>query len=337
MSEGTHQDTNVSIVKNPDAAGVVALRGRVPCERGAEFGDDFGGGFAGFVFAVGGERDGAYAGVTSSAVALADGGKVEHVFRQSFGPGIGANRDLGTEAGFRKPDRVSSFRMKVIGNELVVALEGMVGDVEVDGALLRLGAIADEVDGLLVALEEGRQEGSDERLLEDLEQRHAGEGGDEFRDELGVLRRLDDEGELHRGLGHFDGELRAFVEGAVDDVGPANELGDGSGVEAELGGRDVGEEAGAGDVIGIVKAVAFVTAVGDAVEVVLLIFRGEKGAEVVIEPPGDFGRWGVFEVDDGVFVAGEVGLIEEGAGAVDETAELVGGVLGDTLVVKAAE
>ena len=44
---------------------------------------------------------------------------------------------------------------------------------------------------------------------------------------------FDDEGELHGGLGHFDGELGAFVEGAVDDVGPADELGDGGGVEAE--------------------------------------------------------------------------------------------------------
>jgi hypothetical protein len=68
-----------------------------------------------------------------------------------------------------------------------------------------------------------------------------------------------------------------------------------------------------------------------------MIFRSEECGEVVIEPPGDFGRWGVFEVDDGVLVAGKVGLIEEGAGAVDEAAELVGGVLGDTLVVKAAE
>ena len=47
---------------------------------GAEFGDDFCCGFAGFVFAVGGERDGADAGVASSAVALTDGGKVQHVF-----------------------------------------------------------------------------------------------------------------------------------------------------------------------------------------------------------------------------------------------------------------
>ena len=80
----------------------------------------------------------------------------------------------------------------------------------------------------------------------------------------------------------------------------------------------MGEEAGAGDVVGVVEAMARVAAVGDAGEVVLVIFRGEKGGEMVIEPPGDAGRWGIFEVDDGVFVAGEVGFVEKGAGAMDE-------------------
>ncbi len=182
--------------------------------------------------------------------------------------------------------------MEIVGDEFVVALEGLVGDVEVDGAVLRLGAGADQVEGALVAIEERRQERGDPGLFEDLLQGHASEGGDEARDEGWVLGGLDDEGELHGGLGHFDGELGAGVEGAVDDVGPADELGDGGGVEAELGGRDVGEEAGAGDVVGVVEAVALIAAVGDAGEVVLVIFGGEEGGEMVIEPPGDFAARG---------------------------------------------
>ena len=78
----------------------------------------------------------------------------------------------------------------------------------------------------------GRRLG-DPGLVEDLLEGHAGEQRDEARNERGVLGGLDDEGELHGGLGHFDGGLGALVEGAVDDVGPADELGDGSGVEAE--------------------------------------------------------------------------------------------------------
>ena len=99
----------------------------------------------------------------------------------------------------------------------------------------------------------------------------------------------------------------------------------------------MGEEAGAGDVVGIEEAMALVAAVGHAVEVILMILGSEEGAEVVIEPPGDFGRGGIFEVDDGVFVAGEVGFVKEGAGAVDEAAKLVGGVGADALLVETAE
>ena len=63
--------------------------------------------------------------------------------------------------------------------------------------------------------------------------------------------------------GHFDGGLGAFVKGAIDDVGPFDQLSDRGGVETELCGGDVGEEAGAGDVVGIVKAMAGVAAIGD--------------------------------------------------------------------------
>jgi len=227
--------------------------------------------------------------------------------------------------------------VEVVGDELVVALVGLVGDVEIDRALLRFGTGADEINGALVAFKERRQEAGDPGLLKDLLERHVGEQGDEARDEGRILGGLDDQGELHGGGGHFDGELGALVEGAVDDVGPADELGDRCCVEAEVAGRDVGEEAGAGDVVGIVEAVAFVAAVGHAAEVVLMIFRSEEGGEVVIEPPGDFGRGRVLEVDDRVLVAGEVGLAEEGAGAVDEAAVFVLGVGTDALVVESAE
>jgi hypothetical protein len=63
----------------------------------------------------------------------------------------------------------------------------------------------------------------------------------------------------------------------------------------------------------------------------------KKSAFVVIEPPRDFRRAGILEIDDGVFVAGEIGLIEEGAGPVDEATELVGGAGVDALLVETAE
>jgi len=58
---------------------------------------------------------------------------------------------------------------------------------------------------------------------------------------------------------------------------------------------------------------------------------------VVIEPPGDAGRGRIFEIDDGVFVAGELGLIEEGSGAMDEAVVFVVGAGMDALLVESAE
>jgi hypothetical protein len=303
----------------------------------AELGDDLVGSIAGFVAAVGREGDGADAGMSSAAVALTDGGEVEHFFRMGFGPGIGADGDLGPEAGFRQADGVGGLGVNVVGDELVVSLHGLIADVEVDGAVFRFGAVADEAEGFFVALEERREERGDEGLPEDIGERHRRQQRDETRDEGGVLARFDDQGELHGGLGHFDGGLRALVEGSVDDVGPADKLGDRLGVETKFCGRDVGEEAGAGNVRRVVEAAVDVTAVCHAAAVVFLILGGEESAEVMVEPPGNPWRGGVLEVDDGVLVAGEVGFVEEGSGAVDEAVVGVGSVFCNALAVKAGE
>ena len=80
---------------------------------------------------------------------------------------------------------------------------------------------------------------------------------------------------------------------------------------------------------------ALVAAVGDAVEVVLMIVGGKKSGEVVIEPPGDSGRGRVLEVDDGVLVAGELALVEERAGTVDEAVIVVRSVGINALAMEA--
>ena len=54
-----------------------------------------------------------------------------------------------------------------------------------------------------------------------------------------------------------------------------------------------------------------------------MVLGREEGAEMMIEPPGDCGRWRVFEINDGVFIAGKFLLIEQRAGAMDESAEFV--------------
>ena len=187
--------------------------------------------------------------------------------------------------------------MEVIGDELVEAFHGVVGDVEEDGSLVELGALADEVDGELVVLEEWGEERGDEGLGEYVGEWERGEERDESGDEGGVLRGLDDEGELHGGLGHFNGGGGGGVESAVDDVGPVDEVGEGGGVEAEVGLGDVGDVGGAGGVGGVnefgeLGGREWLAGGGElgAVEV-SAVSGSEEGGEVVVEPPGEVGGW----------------------------------------------
>jgi len=58
---------------------------------------------------------------------------------------------------------------------------------------------------------------------------------------------------------------------------------------------------------------------------------------VMVEPPGDFGRTGVLEIDDGVFVAIEMGFIEERSRAMQQAGEDEGGVFANALAIKTGE
>jgi hypothetical protein len=115
-------------------------------------------GGARFVCLVGREADGADAGVAAAAVALADRGQVHHLGGVGLGPRIGANRDLGAEAGLRQADGIGRVGVEVVGDELVESLERMVGDVEEDGAVALFGAAANQLQCFLVALEQRRQQ-----------------------------------------------------------------------------------------------------------------------------------------------------------------------------------
>src|ERR1700719_4533094 len=73
------------------------------------------------------------------------------------------------------------------------------------------------------------------------------------------------------------------------------------------------------------------------IEEVLVVGGREECAEVMIEPPSDARGSGIFEIDDGVFVAGKVGFVEKSAGAMDEAARFVAGVAIDALAMEAGE
>jgi hypothetical protein len=57
-------------------------------------------------------------------------------------------------------------------------------------------------------------------------------------------------------------------------------------------------------------------------EVVLILLR-QEGRLVVIEPPGNTGRGRVFEIDDGILIAGKLAFVKERARAMNQPVILI--------------
>ena len=79
----------------------------------------------------------------TTTIPLADGGQIDQIGWLDLGPGVGADGDLGAEAGFGEADGVGGVGVQIVGDELVEAFHGVVGDVEEDGSLFELGAVLD--------------------------------------------------------------------------------------------------------------------------------------------------------------------------------------------------
>src|SRR5579864_235431 len=97
------------------------------------------------------ERDRSHAGMAAATVALANASQVHFRFLRS--PGIRSHRNLHAEAALAEPHAVDRLRMQVVGNEFVVALEIVIGDVEENRAVLALSSFLENPDGKLVAFE----------------------------------------------------------------------------------------------------------------------------------------------------------------------------------------
>ena len=57
----------------------------------------------------------------------------------------------------------------------------------------------------------------------------------------------------------------------------------------------------------------------------------------MVEPPGDFGRAGVFEVDDGILVAVELIFVEQRPGTVDQAGEDEVGIAANAFAIEAGK
>jgi hypothetical protein len=58
---------------------------------------------------------------------------------------------------------------------------------------------------------------------------------------------------------------------------------------------------------------------------------------MMIEPPGNLGRTGVFEIDDGVFITVEMRLVEERAGAMQQAGKNEFGVVANAFAIEAGK
>ena len=170
--------------------------------------------------------------MSAAAIALADLRQVHHLCRVGFGPRIRSHRDLGAKARLRQADRVGGMGIQVVRDELVEPFQRMVGDIEEDRPVALFGAAADQFQGLLVPLQQRRQQPATNGCSA-LRERHLCQQRNQPRNKLRVLRRLDDQRQLHRRRRHLHRRFRTLILCAVHNVGPMNQVSNRRGVEAE--------------------------------------------------------------------------------------------------------
>ena len=213
-------------------------------------------------------------------------------------PGIGAHRDLGPERSGQHRDCINRIGEQVVRDELVVAFHALIGQIEENNAGLMTADRADEPDRFQVLLIE--------RLKLRLHDRVRGDVG-----EFAFLHLPDDVGHGVRRLGAFDDEhqlrgrsldlngiMRASIAGTVDDVRPFNQFVQLGHAKAILFPGDVGDEHRAR---AVARIEVMLRRIGALVE--FGVFGRQEGALMMIEPPGEPGLGGEFEVDNRVDAA----------------------------------
>ena len=299
----------------------------MPVCVGAQLGDNFLGSLAGPLKLSRRKADGADARMSAAAVALADLCQVDHVLGP--GPWVRTHGNLHPEAALAQSHAVHAFRMQVVGNELVVALQVISGHVEEDGPLDALAVFADDFDRTPVPLQQRRNLVGDKRRGHNLRQRTIRKQLDQPRNKSRLLVRLNGHGDAHRRFLHGNRDLGALVAGSIHNVCPLHQFLHWRRVKAETALRHRGQELCTGLEVGIEElGVARL-----ALEVLGVRF-GEERAFVMIKPPGQLLRGQVLEIDDSVFVPAEVLQVEQRSGAMQQSLVLEFRVPANALAVE---
>lgn len=252
---------------------------------------------------AGRERDGADNGVSAAAVAFADLGDVMDPRPRC--PGVRADRDLRPERAFGDRNVVGGLGEKVIGNELVVALDAGADKVKADDAAVVDGTFADRLDRSPVFLKDRVEPLFDVRPLDHLIKRELGEADDDLLNECRVFFALDELHQLQRRGAKLNALCRRFVERPVDRMRPFDKLGEKWVLKAELLFRHACKELGVRGTGRVEKFLA--RSIGTKMSFIRL---GKKRRLMMIEPPGQPLIGAVLEVKNGVLIAVELLAVE---------------------------
>src|SRR5689334_192031 len=151
------------------------------------------------------------------------------------------------------------MRVQVVRDELVVAFEILVRNIEKDSSIFFFGPLPQNSDGTLVPCKERRQHFVHEGLVQYVRKRLFSKQWDQLANKIGVGGSFDGHREFHCRSFHFHRGTSVVVESPVNDVGPMNELRNRFGIESETLLGNHGDEAGARLEVRIVKlAIALV-------------------------------------------------------------------------------
>src|SRR4029077_20007075 len=135
-------------------------------------------------------------------VAFTDLGQV--YYRLGGRPGVGSDGYLHAETAFAETHTVNRFWVQIIRDELVVALEIPVRDVEEQRPVLRLNTLSQNRNRTLMTFQQRRQKRRHEGFIQNLRQGLGYQERNESGDETVFLRRFDHHGQFHGGRFHFD-------------------------------------------------------------------------------------------------------------------------------------
>src|SRR5258708_7739050 len=154
---------------SPVSTGVFCRFSRLLSNGGAQLLGDLQSGFMGG-FALGDvEGDCSYSGVASAAITLADSRQIDGW--RALRPRDRSDGNFYPERTLADAEALSRVGLQLLGNELAVAFEVEIGDVEKNRAVLFYAALPKNLDGALMAFEQRRQDGGYEGLV-----KNAGKG-----------------------------------------------------------------------------------------------------------------------------------------------------------------